>query len=633
MIAVSQSTNPNSGERVTFRELFQRHPIVEVPIIQRDYVHGRASELEVRTEFIKALHAALSKPEGDPSLPLDLDFVYGSVESTDRQAFYPLDGQQRLTTLFLLHWYLSWKDGKGDDLATFIKTEGKSRFSYTVRPSSQEFFDSLVSWYPDTIPRNVLSLSVLISDQTWFFRSWKLDPTIQSALIMLDALHAKFSTEDALYERLVHSKHPYITFQLLNLRSFDLSDDLYIKMNARGKPLTTFETFKARLEQQLDSIFPEKTLELHGKQISIKDYFSHRIDTSWADLFWQYRDASTHLFDERLMHLIRALAIVTRDPDSASVDLVQTLRNSAVSFSFLKYQENRCLDRPLLETLIAVLDKWCGGSRGIRTFLPNANYFDEGRVFEKVIKSSTELTYEELVQFHAYCAYIIKHSSDLEKDSFGEWMRVIKNLSINTIYDRVDDFKRSIRSVNELLNNSNKILNYLSNTSLEVQGFNEQQIREEKLKAQLIIRSNEWQCLILRAEQHGYFDGQIEFLFKFSGVLERWLVNESSDWNEQDDSIYRQAFSDYLTKASTVFSAKGLNDFGEFRWERALLAIGNYLLPKLSNYSFLTDLDRDASWKRLLRGAIRAGDLVEIKRGMSKIFLIRLMSMSASRNP
>jgi len=130
------SANSNVGRRVTFRELFSIHPLVEIPIIQRDYAQGRSTENEVRTEFLKALHSALSKPSGAPTLPLDLDFIYGSVEEASRNAFLPLDGQQRLTTLFLLHWYLAGKDKKTDDFAEFIRDHGRSRFAYAVRASS-----------------------------------------------------------------------------------------------------------------------------------------------------------------------------------------------------------------------------------------------------------------------------------------------------------------------------------------------------------------------------------------------------------------------------------------------------------------------------------------------------------------
>ena len=151
-------------------------------------------------------------------------------------------------------------------------------------------------------------------------------------------------------------------------------------------------------------------------------------------------------------------------------------------------------------------------------------------------------------------------------------------------------------------------------------GFNEQQIREERLKAQLILKSDDWKNVIWEAEQHGYFNGQIEFLFKFSGVLDTWVPRKTCDWSDSDDVRYRKSFQNYYKKASAIFTDQGLADFGDARWERALLAIGDYLLPKRSNLSFLNDGDRDASWKRLLRG----GGVVETKRDYVKELLDRI---------
>ena len=48
-----------------------------------------------------------------------------------------------------------------------------------------------------------------------------------------------------LWKRLTVGYASPIRFLLVGLEKFGLSDDLYIKMNARGKPLTAFETFKA----------------------------------------------------------------------------------------------------------------------------------------------------------------------------------------------------------------------------------------------------------------------------------------------------------------------------------------------------------------------------------------------------
>ena len=199
-------------------------------------------------------------------------------------------------------------------------------------------------------------------------------------------------------------------------------------------------------------------------------------------------------------------------------------------------------------------------------------------------------------------------------------MRVIGNLAVNTPYDGLDEFRRSMRSVRELLKEANRILQFLASPDAEVRGFNEQQIREEKLKAQLILKSDDWKNVIWEAEQHGYFNGQIEFLFKFSGVLDAWVPRKTCDWSDADDVKYRQSFQNYYKKASAIFTGQGLADFGDARWERALLAIGNYLLPKRSNLSFLNDSDRDASWKRLLRG----GGVVEAKRNYVKELLDRI---------
>jgi hypothetical protein len=614
---VKQETHEFRGKQVTFRGLFDQHAIVKIPIIQRDYAQGRMSATEVRTEFLTVLCRTLEKNGEDATLPLDLDFVYGSVESSAQQAFLLLDGQQRLTTLFLLHWYLAWKDGKWDEFKAFIKDGDKSRFSYSVRPSSEEFFDFLVNYVPTDNPGGSIKLSDFIADQSRFYRSWTLDPTIQSALEMLDAIDGTFARKAEFYERLVRIDRPYITFQLLDLKNFGLSDELYIKMNARGKALTAFEAFKAKLEQKLDTLFPVKKMTLRGMQVSVKSYFSDRIDSNWADLFWGYKDED-FLYDEKIMNLLRALVIVTREPGlERTMITLKELIVEKLPFSFFKYDERGCIDEPLVETLISVLDKWFErGASGIKIHLCDATYYDERGAFAKVINDATKLTYVELVQFHAYCAYIRENQDDLQTDCFWDWMRVIRNLSENTSYDGPDDFVRSIRSVNDLLDASQRIVAEIANPKVDVRGFNQQQVREEQLKAQLIRRNDEWRLYLLEAEKHVYFQGQIEFLLAFTGVLDRWLETRTCTWNESENAEYLKRFRDYFAKASAIFSANGLIDFGESRWERALLSIGDYLLPhgNSGNRSFLLNKDRDVSWKRLLQGAIDPNDFVEKRR-------------------
>jgi uncharacterized protein with ParB-like and HNH nuclease domain len=135
-----------SGKRLSFYKLFkEKNYKVLIPIIQRDYAQGRKTTAEVRNVFLDALYDYLEENDANR----DLDFVYGSLdEKTGKHTdFIPLDGQQRLTTLFLLHWYLyriSDNTGKKAEFKNSLLKGGESMFNYKTRRSSSEFCDELM---------------------------------------------------------------------------------------------------------------------------------------------------------------------------------------------------------------------------------------------------------------------------------------------------------------------------------------------------------------------------------------------------------------------------------------------------------------------------------------------------------
>lgn len=588
-----------------FKQLVQRHGHIRVPMIQRDYAQGRPAESEVREEFLNTLEEALRKPATDPTLPLNLDFIYGSVEGDQETRFLPLDGQQRLTTLFLLHWYLAWRDNQWPVFEELFLAGKHARFAYSVRPSSNEFFDQLVIYHPSVGPEDVADLTQLITDQPWYFRSWRLDPTIQSVLSMLNAIHRRFASSSGLFARLIDESRPAITFQLLDLENFGLSDDLYIKMNARGKPLTAFETFKARYEQELKSQLAGKTFDLAGQPLGAADYVARRMDTVWTDLFWKLRNPKSHLYDEAIMNVFRAVALVTRKPDDEGyVEDVARLRNGRNAPSHTDFHARSWLDEPFTLAVIHLLDAWSVKTGTFSGLLPDTCYFDEKSFFDRIALNGANLSYTEIVQFAAYVRFIAKFHDSIDAAAFREWMRIIHNLSVNTTYNRVEDFQRSTRGLGELLENAWDILNHLAQTEGDVSGFNEQQIAEEKLKAELILAQDTWRELVDRAESHGYFRGQIEFLLDFSGTVAKRAESEPTCWDAAAHKTLQDRFSRYLALAERMFSTNGLVDLGEYRWQRALLSIGDYLLPKGRNHSFLVNpVTDEASWKRLLRGS------------------------------
>lgn len=98
--------------------------------------------------------------------------------------------------------------------------------------------------------------SVAIENEAWFLAVWRKDPTIISILTMLDELDSLLGTKntDELNELWMGlSSHSVLNFYLLPMNEFSLTDELYIKMNARGVQLTEFENFKAWLQGFLEN--------------------------------------------------------------------------------------------------------------------------------------------------------------------------------------------------------------------------------------------------------------------------------------------------------------------------------------------------------------------------------------------
>ena len=292
------NNNISISESISFWNFLQKNKI-EIPIIQRDYAQGRLGKEYLRKSFLIDIKNALNKAINNDNEPkMKLDFVYGSVE---KGKLNPLDGQQRLTTLWLLHWYIAlMSDNLSEEFCKTLK-----RFTYETRISSREFCQNLC------IPENFTGFKkfktaekrrivAFITSRTWFYSAWKQDPTIQSMLRMLggtevddkngedivDGLEALFSdtTNFVRYWNILISDNAPIVFYQLPLTDFGLSDDLYIKMNARGKQLTSFENFKADLVGYIRK--QAKDNKDWVNLLDPKDGIPIKLDTDWTDIFW-----------------------------------------------------------------------------------------------------------------------------------------------------------------------------------------------------------------------------------------------------------------------------------------------------------------------------------------------------------
>ena len=162
---------------------------IEIPIIQRDYAQGRKEETEIRESFLNSLFKAISENQ-----VLNLDFIYGSFVN---DSFQPIDGQQRLTTLFLLHWYAA----KKDDFLTHDIKKILSKFSYVTRISTRDFCNYLINKQTDyDFSNDDGDIVKSIKDSYWYFMSWDNDPSISAMLKTINDIHIKFREVDNLFE-------------------------------------------------------------------------------------------------------------------------------------------------------------------------------------------------------------------------------------------------------------------------------------------------------------------------------------------------------------------------------------------------------------------------------------------------
>lgn len=595
------------GEKLTFYRLVsEKNYSIEIPIIQRDYAQGRDSASEIRSQFLIALENYLNHNKS-----VELDFIYGSLSRDGATIlFIPLDGQQRLTTLFLLHWYLSLKENRLGEFKAVMLNNSKSKFSYETRTTSRDFCNALISNEISYLDIEKYSVREVITDSSWFFLSWEKDPTILSMLVMLDEIHSTFSNSEGYYDKLIRVENPIICFQFIELENFGLTDSLYVKMNSRGKELTEFENFKAKFEQYLEKFDEEN-------KTNFKVDFSQKIDSDWTDLFWSYRNKETNLFDDKLMNFIRAMVVSNYALIETNSKVIENNVDKLIKekISFRQYETLKCLDKQCLNDMIQTLDYLKNSNYKIKTYLDSDNFYNEEVQFDKVINN--DLSYIDRVLFFSFYKYLIFNQGNT--GGLFDWMRIIRNLAVNTIYNGADEFVKSIKGITELLRYSSNIVHNLATLNFKIDGFAQIQVLEERIKAKLISKDGDWRATIIKYEDHEYFIGQIDFILKFSGIKEYYNKNHNIDWDTNADTKYFQQFKLYAEKSAFMFNEYGLNEegirtheFDSYLWQRALLSKGDYLLSNKRNKSFLVNRDRDISWKRYLRDDTPQRDLLKL---------------------
>lgn len=497
------------NQTYTLLSLCEAYQKIEIPIIQRNYVQG--NDETIRRHFVKYLVKALTQQS-----PVELDFVYGAERQdtllTDNCApnncapqvgkvLIPLDGQQRLTTLWLLHGYLLALEQVSNHPEQLSPEEREeqcqllARFVYETRQSAKDFCGYWLQEVTECACQELVETpSKYLRNCAWFDPEWEKEGTVTAMLGMLDEV----ATKRAELQEVPFNRLERIRFYYLPIEKFGLSNELYIRMNARGEQLTSFEHFKSSFY---------KVIQDHQSLSAIKE----KMEYDWVDALWQYRPKDTHVTDHPFM---KCLSFVTevlhiKGYDKGTEDNIESVYKDSDAVTYLE-QTLDCVEN----------------LKGIQydNLLKDNNAKTFQEILARMLTIGTNDNVKRILLYTAI-AYLQHHKT---VDGIVPLLRVVRNLSTNTVKQKLD-LTKIFPSLDALVKVPD-IYDYLAHLQGDISGFSDTQLEEEKAKAQLRLARPEVNALLDEIED--FFSGKIFNLL--CEVAETATLNE---WVEQPQRI------------------------------------------------------------------------------------------------
>ena len=658
------------GQQYTFWNLIKKYKIV-VPKIQRDYVQGRKNKTveKNREEFVKELIDSLTGGR-----LISLNFVYGTIQNDNE--FIPIDGQQRLTTLFLLHLYVF---AKKEDTAAIEKLQ--KQFSYQTRYTTNRFLEKLAGELPKMLNSACnVNLIDIIRDSGWYVTPWDNDPNICSCLVMLQTIHAAYKDKgmendiDNICKRLKgeEGNNCPITFMWLQLdKSFGSDNQLYIRMNSRGKQLTDFENFKAELYEKV--LAGEETEE-----------FKKKIDGEGYSMLWDANVAESNVKDYKKIDIEKEALLI----DSLLKRLIHWMivSKACVERSIILKKERGGNKKELAKDEDAVKQKEehdnlyqycmpdgnekidvlrCGveeyqslvGKDGIKTCITeDLNslltfwvQLKADTIFKYIVQDILAVSdnkgkniynidsYSPRVLLYAITKFAKVYGEEIDEsgtiNDFKSWYRVILNLVSTQEIDSPEAFQKAVRAIEEWNDNTADWLK-----SEKVKGaFRSAQVKEEILKLNL-VKQCAWESAIREAENtnfdgnyqaRDYFRGQIAFLLYMANSpnspdgydLEKFKYYTQAVKSIFDKETYlrdsKTADPDKLDSSidnlTSLLGAKNEENSFDNLFHRAMLIYGNYWVNAPGNniktFFVYNESHNNYDWRGAFRESInRAGE-------------------------
>ena len=311
-----------SGRPYSLKEIFcGENDKVIIPDLQRDYCWGNSFSTDNEDSLVNSFMDSIFRL--DKSSDITMGLIYGYYDELMPYHLQLCDGQQRLTTLFIIIGIINRMSGNNRYRELLISNfefdddDNEPHLLYGIRESSLYFLSDLTIHFflrPDTTSED-------IAQAPWFLNSYKKDPTINSIRKAIQTIEARLAG----YEKNVCELGDFIILHLKFL-FYDMGnrqngEETFVVINTTGEPLTANQNLKpliirANPDYQRIVALPD------GSTIA------HETANDWEEMetwFWQKRrrngvDTST----EGMIAFLHCVRILESETEEAWHHLYET---------------------------------------------------------------------------------------------------------------------------------------------------------------------------------------------------------------------------------------------------------------------------------------------------------------------
>lgn len=558
-----------------FKKLINDY-IIYVPEFQRNYLQGDDSNESIKYKRDRLLDDIFNCIESQ-SKSINLGFIYGRVERSYKdKLFYPYDGQQRLTTLYFLYLLIYFKFKNYDEIQSF-----KKKLSYQTRISTNRFIESFLYWildskekisiYNDFWNKDGKDLKGFIMSQDWFMMTeWNYDVSIINMLSIIVEISRRIKENLGDKTEIVNfidkdENNPF-QFDFIYVDDISKSDDLYIKINARGKALSPFENLKSDIDKYW------------------KDEDKTKLDAEWTEYVWNQLDVNDknkeksfdNSFYSLLSNIFYLQYLVSLDQNNLNDKILIEIENKYKKGIVDKEWITPELCHVSCLMISSFLDAMIGPFKSIKDKQiesVNRKIFGLGDYQNNNGQNKIERAdlFEIFVYYYSVSSLFKRNDMEFtDKRNLLNEIETVTNRIIENqrpYLDSPTNLVKALQSVKALIDNSIKshgvykfFLSIDNGTKESIRkGLMKEQVEEEILKAKLIDKDSRYVALFNKGYSELKNKGQLGFIF-------------------------------YLIKNNKSLSKIGIEDVSYESFEKTLnqiISIQNFIIGEFTNYELL----------------------------------------------